>query len=171
MTQSRPRTRGTPRSGRSKRAVEWYSRTLFNTAVAASGQSNLDLSSEVPDALKKGGTIIRTLLDLTVNANLASTTTDVSLGLVLVTADALAAGAFPDARAFQDEPGWLYKNTCLVRGDASFAAAYQGTHIKEDLRGRRKFTGEEMRYVLLMEAGTAAGLVITGLVRWLLMKP
>ena len=170
MTTSRTKggRRGANRRG-PRRAVEWFDFEI-NSALVQGSQSVVNLTANLQDDEKKGMTLVRTIVDLELAAQATGTGGKLSMGIVMVSDDSLAAGAVPDPEDNIDKPGWLWKSlrsffTSTINDHA------QATVVQHDLRGMRKFPASGADLVLIMTnfAGTVT-VNVDGLIRMLWMK-
>ena len=89
----------------------------------------------------------------------------------MVHAEAIAAGAYPNPDIDGDQPGWMMKRvdsvwTPVVQDRAS------STVVKEDIRSKRKFIGQQADLILIWDALVlTASVNIDGLVRMYFLKP
>ncbi len=92
------------------------------------------------------------------------------MGLAMINDDALGALALPDPGDAADQPGWLYRDRIVVRGDRAEVAEAQT--LFHDLRAARKFPGQESNLVLIIDNDAASGgsVSIEGLMRTLVLK-
>ena len=163
------RRRAPARTRGPRRPVQWFDE-IVSEVLASSDQQVDELSVDIVDNDKKGMTIVRTIVQLGANLTAAGSGGQLSVGLAMVNDDALAALTLPDADTI-DEPGWLY------RGVKSVFTSVVNDHSQEtrfdlDLKGRRKFTGTDMNFCLILDTGTISGgsINVNGRVRFLVMK-
>ena len=170
-TQKRARRSGfRPQGGSSaRRSGEWYDFNL--SATLTSGASTIAvLMTGLADDEKSGMTVVRTVIDLTLWPLTTIVRTTVSLGMVMITTDAVAAGAAPDPSDTLDNPGWMWRGQRVLRTSNVNDSPRNG-HILLDLRGKRKFNGPDMDLVMIVE-NSASGISadIDGLVRVYALK-
>ena len=164
-------TRRSRSAGRTpRRQGKWYD-TSLNSTLSASTQVGIDLTTEMDPEQRHGSTIVRTILDLTLQPATTGINLRCYLGLVLVELDAFAANALPDPSVNDDQPGWLYKVIRNVRTGSLDTVPNNG-QIQLDLRSKRKFPGEDVLYTLVLERDSATGSVLfTGQIRTLILLP
>jgi len=86
------------------------------------------------------------------------------------TTDGIAAGSVPSPSVSGDNPGWMYRNTFLIAGQAVDAAEL--VHIEKDLRAMRKFGAQDRDVALVVDplsGGTTVSM--SGIVRLLILLP
>ena len=122
------------------------------------------------DDEKKGATLIRTIVNLSTVLTASGSGGKFSMGLVMVNDDANASLAFPDPGSAGDDAGWLWRTERpIATSDSNDASQWIMTNL--DLRGRRKFPGEEFDIHLLIAAGTLTANINTdGWIRMLFMR-
>ena len=158
------------RGGGRRRGVEWFDRTV-NSTLTASNQVGIDLSTDLSNVNRKGATVVRMLLDIT----LQPVTIDVNLrsymGIYMAELDAFNASNFPEVAVDDEQPGWMYRMMRNVRThDVDQLPA--NSHIEVDVRAKRRFVGEDTLLTLVLERDAAVGGVLfTGMVRTLVMRP
>ena len=161
--------RGPRRSRQPRRAVEWFDRIIDET-ISSTGQQSNTLTADIASDEMTGMTLLRTIISIGANLSIAGTGGLLSMGIVQVTSDALAALALPDADIGTDKPGWLWRAsrtvfTSLVN-DRS-----QETRFDIDLRTGRRLRGSANDLILVFDLGvSSADVNIDGLVRMLFAK-
>ena len=116
-------------------------------------------------------TLVRTILDLTFAMTAAGAGGNIVVGIAMVERDAAAAGAFPDPITMGDQPGWLFRTQVSVFSSSTNDRS-QAVPLFRDLKGRRKFPGEDQTLNLIFDPGTLTSAVnVDGLVRLLMMRP
>ena len=120
----------------------------------------------------KGMTLVRTLINLSFNNATAGTGSTCDQGIVMVENDALAALALPEPADPTEDPGWVWRNRLIVSSSLANDSS-QFVIVKEDIRSRRKFPGDDNELVLILRVGGLGGGPIntTGWVRTLWMLP
>ena len=101
----------------------------------------------------KGATVTRMLLDIRLEASSLAQQVQCHWGIVIVNADARAAGAFPDADDLGDRADWLVRGHLRTVQD-SLSDASQWDRVKADLRAQRVLRSEESELHLIMDAGS-----------------
>ena len=120
------------------------------------------------DSIKKGLTIVRTIIDISLTALTANTGVLVACGLVLVEGDAFGASVFPDPLTDDEQPGWLFRTHRRVESESTSVARQ---FIQEDIKARRTMRGEDAEFLMIWESGAGANVRIAGMIRVLAMKP
>ena len=118
---------------------------------------------------RKGVTVIRTLLDFAGLALAAGTGSLVSCGIYMCEDDAFNAGVLADPETEADQAGWLWRTIGQGVHTASVNDSTQERRWKEDLRGMRKYPGDDytLCLVLQVEAGGFSTINFDGSVRTL----
>jgi len=137
MTQRRVRAN-------SRRPMEWYSTVTGFAVLAAGAQSNTLLYNAVGQGTRniKGATITRVIVDLLVKNDTVAQNNELFWGIVIVNADARAAGAFPDPNDMSDRAGWMYRGRILTNA-SSLTDRAQWAQKQLDLRSQRLLRTEE----------------------------
>ncbi len=162
-----PRARSTFRSRGPRRALEWFDTILEQTVIQNSNNVTA-LDSNVLFDEKKGMTLVRTLIKIEYRPTVVDLSVQLSSGICIITGDALAAPTLPDPADGDEQPGWIWRDSLVVISD-SLSIPRQSINL--DIRAKRKFLGEDLRLVLIQEAGSASTNVnLAGIVRCLMMK-
>ena len=170
MTTPRRRTGGGTRrrSATPRRASEWFT-TIVNETIESTDQELIDVGALVLNDEKKGMTIVRALVDLTLVLVAAGTGGNLAMGLLMVGTEALAALAVPDADQAADK-GWMWRTQQVV---SSSLANDRSQHVRivQDLKSRRRFRSDDDEVILVFNAGTLSGAInIDGTIRLLALK-
>jgi len=91
-------------------------------------------------------------------------------GITLVDEDALTAGSLPDANEEIEQPGWMFRGASDYSVSNVFDFA-QYLFINADLKGQRKFAGNNARLVFLASNVGASNVIISGMIRMIVKKP
>ena len=153
-----------------KRAAVWQDTQINETMVNVSTVvDNLDVN--IPQSIKKGLTLVRTIIDLYCVATGTGTGALVHAGIFMAHGDAVAASALADPLTDSEQAGYIWRwqgnvFTSVVN-DSS-----QMTHLVYDLKSKRKFPSEDHELVFMMQASVSAISVnCDGLIRQLWLKP
>ena len=95
----------------------------------------------------------------------------VGIGTVLMSDEAVAVGAFPEPEVGTDQAGWLWRTVKSVHTSVANDRS-QVTPVIADLRGRRKWPGEDFALILIVT--NFSGVInvnIDGMIRTLVWKP
>ena len=115
-------------------------------------------------------TVVRILIDLQLFNLTAGTGGILGMGIYMGELDAIAAGAAPDPLTADDHPGWMWRSQKSVV-TSTVNDSSQSTLVKADLRGKRKYSGEDMDLTLVLQRDAPAVTInIDGLIRVLGMK-
>ena len=113
-------------------------------------------------------TIVRTIGRYTFENQTVNVRGPVDFGLVLVTNDAEAALIFPDPNISDEQPGWWHRDRFVIAGGA--ADAPESKDVFFDIRSKRKFAGEDIDAVMVINTGSSTAITVTGLTRLLCLK-
>ena len=151
--------------------MEWFDKQS-NVSVASSGQGSIILDTQLGNAEKKGAQVMRMILDYNLAADAVGSGGSIDFGVFFVEEDARAAGALPEADSEGDQPGWIWrKRFFCYTSDVNDRA--QATHVSYDARPLRRYRGEDMSLLLVLDVGSlsgAANINIDGLARLLIAK-
>ena len=112
----------------------------------------------------------RTIVDLTCRANSVSQVVEMFYGIVVVNADARAAGSFPEADDMSDRPDWLVRGRMTTVTDSLFDSS-QWHRVRLDLRSQRVLRSEEDELHVVIDNATANDLSWSAFVRVLMKMP
>ncbi len=140
------------RGSRDKRILQWVTVFADWQNLAANGQTNLLIYNAIVQGARfiKGATVTRTLLKIWMSPDTLAERARMNWGLVLVNADARAAGAFPDADDLSDRAGWLARGLLQGRMSSLSDSSQWSTEVL-DLRGQRILGNEEVEYHLIVD--------------------
>ncbi len=161
-----PRRRARARAPR--RASEWFD-SLIDVNVAAAAQVLVDLGQDILEDERKGMTIVRTIIRLAYELSSINTTAIMDLGLALISNDSRAAGSAPDADTADEQPGWWFRDRIVIVGSAEGSQDVLYPQVA-DIKARRKFPGEDMDPVLILDANAGSAIQVRGIVRLLCLK-
>ena len=168
MTTSR--RRGGFRRGSPRRKLEWVDTIINFDALGSLGQTHDRLTAGFSDDVKKGATLVRTIVDIGANLTVAGPGGVLSLGLLYSTDDTIAALAFPEVDVEGEQPGWLWRSSKSVFTQTANVKSNE-TRFAFDLRMSRKFPGSGTDLVFLANmSATSEAVNIDGLVRCLFMR-
>ena len=141
---------GANRSRAPRRGLFWNDTLIDKTlAVGNTTQDSLDLG--IPEDEKKGMTLTRLLIDITVVPISIGTGTLYHAGIYLCEDDAFGAGAIADAGQVGDDAGWIWR-VLGVPVYLSVANDYvQRLRWQADIRAQRKYPGEDYTIILTQE--------------------
>ena len=150
--------------------MEWFDK-IIATNVPVNSTVGQAIDTIMPDSVVKGLSIARIILNLTANLATAGNGGNLTLGILKMTADAVAALVFPNPEDEADKPGWLFRRREVVF--ASISNDYsQVNKIDVDLHTGRKYAGEDQLLVLVMNyTGLTESVNVNGLIRVLGRKP
>ena len=141
-------------TNRNRRALQWIMREQVNSGLASGAQDNLTLYSSAihGNRFGKGATVTRLLVDIKLAAAVVAQRNRFYWGIVVMNADARAAGAFPDPEDETDRPSWLARGRMEVVQD-SLSDASQWDRALLDLRSQRIIRNEEDELQLVVTNG------------------
>jgi len=160
------------------RSTYWLDNVISNT-VAAAAELQVDLTSALSVADRRGITIIRTIYNLQVVAlDPFDTETHMIhyMGIGLVQFDAAAGGSFPSPDTEGDQPGrgWMVRDYTSSWSAAGTSGNIIPGHFQGDLRGMRKIHQSEQLYLMFtndLRDGTTQSVILEGMVRLLIKSP
>ena len=157
---------------RNSRPLEWYDSRQASTTLLAGAQANLTLYNAVSHGPRnlKGATITRLIIDFALSASSVGQRSEVFWGIVLMNADARAAGAFPDADDFTDRADWMVR----VRSEVSqldLTDSSQWDRRRLDLKSQRIIHSEEDELQFIIDSVSAFSCIWTLFVRALVRLP
>ena len=169
MTTRRRQAGRTRFSGRPKRGVFWND-TGINRTIAASAQTIDILDADVIDDLRKGLTLVRLIVKLTLMAITAGTGTALSLGFYVAEDDAVSAAAVADPEDGGENPGWIHRAIQIPVFTSTVNDYSQARHIDIDTTAKRRYMDDtNLIMVITLNAG-ASSINVDGHVRQLLMR-
>ncbi len=155
------------------RRVEWQD-FVVNAAIAT-GAQGVEALIVAPELQKKGYTLTRLIVTLYLRPTVyVVDSTDVqiaSMGVGIISDEAVTAGAFPDPNAEADNPvtGWIWRDCGIIQENAGV----QSTKVHVDIRSQRKLMYGNPYLIINNDAvsGTSFTADIQGLVRVLYKLP
>lgn len=158
-------------SAMNRRETEWFTLQRGYTALAAGGQTNETLinATSIGARFIKGTTITRMLLDFRMKPDSVAQQCNAFAGIVVMNADARAAGAFPEADDVSDRAGWLWRaRFAPMASSLSDGSQFEVRHL--DIRSQRKLRTEEDELQLVIDNGDSFivnwSVYIRVLVKW-----
>ena len=157
-------------TGGPKRQAVWFD-TIVDFTLAGNGTTLVSLDSNIIQAVKKGLTVVRTIIDLTVQPQGTGTGGTLSAGIAMYHGDAVAAGATPDPEDPNEQGGYLWRWAgsayVSVLNDRS-----QATKLVYDIKAKRKFPSEDHELIFIFNQDVGAFTHnVDGLIRVLCLKP
>ena len=146
--------------------------------MSLGGQQAFLLAEDVADPEKRGCTIVRMLLGLSLSAatpGVVSGSMRITMGISMVSDDAFVAAALPEADTTADFPvsGWLYRDEYRIVDETLASGVIMLTRVEKDLRTQRKMDRSSLVFQLEsnLAEGTAFDVRCTGIVRALYKLP
>ncbi len=130
------------------RTLKWSTAIHDAQTIAASGQNAHPLLGNL-SGTRKGATITRMLINITLGAAAVDILARLKWGVVIVNNDAALASAFPDADDSADDADWLMRDAAVVvMSDVSDGS--QLVRMKYDLRAQRiiRSDQDDLRFVI-----------------------
>ncbi len=152
------------------RAFKWVTKSGGAEALAASAQVGKDLLPSFPTDNIKGCTVTRIVGFLHVKPDTVAQASFTSFGIVLVNADSLSAGAFPDADIDADNVAWFVRGM-TVNHVASLSVDSESRYWAYDLRAQRIMRSDKERLVLVLDQNNGGGVLLNYHWRTLLKLP
>jgi len=156
-----------------RRQTQWFGSRAAWSSLIASAQSNLLLynTTSLASAPTKGTTVTRMIVTVRSRPDTIAQDVNLAWGIVVVNADARAAGAFPDPEDLGDRAGWLVRGDQLGKS-ANLSESSQWVITELDLRSQRILRSEqdELHLVVKNYAG-ATGLEWSAFIRVLMKLP
>ena len=170
MQQRRRGPPGRNSGGRSriatKRGVFWDD-TLINKVLAPGNNTQDSLDQGVPEDEKKGMTLTRLLVNITITQVTSGTGGVYAAGIYLAEEDAFAAVAIPEPEVVGDDAGWVWRVLQVPVFASTTTDFAQARRFELDIRAQRKYIGEDYTMVLTqtLNAGAASSINLNGFVR------
>ena len=153
-----------------RRPVQWFDQVV-NESTASGTQDTTLLTGGITDIVKKGMTLVRTIIDMTSVLSIAGTGGLMHYGIAMVSDEAVASGAFPDADSASDEPGWIWRVMGRVIASTNLNDISMNSRLVYDIKSRRMFKTQDWDLYLIIDAGTLSDIVNTdGMIRTLWQK-
>jgi len=155
------------------RAVKWFTTIRQAQALVDGGQITFDLLSALSQANAKGSTVTRMIMDLVTRADTLSSTKATDFGVVWMHADAVAAGAFPDADDEGERVDWLVRGQMITEPPA-LGSEFGGAGRKSmDLRTQRicRADDDQLRLIFDDPGLGSGGVFVDLMVRTLVKLP
>ena len=131
-------------ANRNRRPTEWYTTDHPFTALGSGTGANFTMFNAISHGAQRilGSTITRNIIDVRLRASAVAQLVVVHWGIVVMNADARAAGAFPDPEDVSDRADWLVRGK-LHTIQASLSDSSQWDRMSLDLRAQRRLHSEE----------------------------
>jgi len=124
-------------------------------ALASGAASVADITGNAVAAGRQGGSVLRFMGRLQIFQTSQNQTVDLALGVTLVSADALAAGAVPDPQTDLQQ-SWYYWTR--IRAQMAIDDNNISLSREFDIRTSRRIRSDQ-RLILVFEAGALAGTI------------
>ena len=118
------------------RELKWSTTIDNDNALASGSQTNIALLSNLDAANRRGSTITRIILRVTMYTDTVTTDGFLAFGIILLNNDAVAAGAFPDPNDAADNADWIMRDVLTTRMQ-SVSDGSQAARGNYDLRAQR----------------------------------
>ncbi len=154
-----------------RRAVQWVDTIDRVNILPGSTTQTANLIGDETGLNRKGHTITRIVMNLTLRANFVDLRYDVSWGLTLVNSDAAAATAFPNPEDEDDQPGWLLRDVATLQ-TSDVDDGSQFLRMNYDIRAERLFRNQQQSlYFIIDQAASGNNLGWDLLTRVLVRLP
>jgi len=137
---------------RNRRETEWFTLQRAFADLAPDGQTNETLFNAISIGGRfiKGTTITRMIIDMTFRNQTAAQDNIATWGILVMNADARAAGAFPEADDVSDRAGWMIRAQELFNAVAVASSSdWKRTFV--DLKSQRLLRTEEDELQLIID--------------------
>ena len=164
---TRRRSRGRSKGGR----YLWEQGTIVPFSIAAGAQSATNLVQTI-DADTTGALVVTRILgSFSMRPEVVDVDNSLMVGIYMMNADALSAGAFPELEA--DKVAYLFLDHMLVRWSDITLEAGNLWHTRAfDVKAKRKFRSSEQVLVLQFQSlNGAAAMTISAFTRSLIWVP
>ena len=144
-----------------KREKQWFtSSTNFNTLTDGS-QEVVQLYNATIHGPRfmKGATVLRSILDMRIQAAAVAQTVICNWGMLIVNEDARVAGAVPDPGDTSDRPDYIVRGK-LTTVQASLSDSSQWDRRYLDVRSGRTLNSEEDGLVIIVENNSGGGFTL-----------
>ena len=165
-------------SGVARRGTAWDDSRVAATVGSGASTTGQLLVENVADPEKRGCTLVRMILDLSLVATppgAVSGMQRLSIGIGLVSDDAFSASAFPEPSETDDFPvgGWIYRGMRLIRDETLASGIIAQERLYLDLRVQRKLERSSVVFMTKNDAveGSTFSVAVQGLVRSLYKLP
>ena len=111
-----------------------------------------------------------TILDFTMRTDSTDTRSLIDMGLILQDQTAVLAGNVAQPNVADDQPGWSWRTRRTVHV-SDINDSSQFTRVSEKVKSMRRFTGNEVSYLLVVNNPTLATINVEGIIRTLIKKP
>ncbi len=155
-----------------RREMEWFTGKTGFAGLTTASLTNFTLFNAISVGARfiKGTTITRILMDLTFRSPSVAQNNEASYGVLIMNADARAAGAFPNPDDVSDRAGWMFRG----RGQnitSSVSDGSQWTRLTHDNRSQRVLRTEEDELQFVIETPATGftiewSLYVRVLVKW-----
>ena len=134
-----------------RRETEWFESIVGFTSRGTNTQFAVDLYSAAFLGAHgiKGSTITRTVVKLALLPEVQTTIVELHWGIVIVNADAVAAGVLPDANDVADRADWLIRGWLFAKS-GNISDGSQTDRVIVDLRSQRIIRAEEDQLTLVV---------------------
>ena len=146
---------------RASRPMQWYTGQQGFQTIADGAADNFTLYNAVSHGPRniKGATITRMIIDLTIRADSVAQIVTGMWGILVMNADARAAGVFPDPADVTDRAGWMIRGRGeTIQSDLSDASQWDRRQL--DIRSQRVLRTEEDELQFIIDNISGGGRII-----------
>ena len=135
-----------------QRPMQWYDRFTAFANLTAGAITNHNLYTASIHGVRniRGATLTRMIFEMHLRSDAVAQENNVNWGILIMNADARAAGAFPDPDDESDRAGWIVRGR-LFSMQSDLSDYSQWTHRELDLRAQRIFRDEESELQLILK--------------------
>lgn len=152
------------------RAYKWYTTHADFVALAGGVQTNANLLANLELANNKNATVTRIILSINVAPDTVAQQTATYFGITTVSAEALTAGALPEADVDTDAVDWMLRGFVVNRmSDLSDQSQTSWRHY--DLKAQRVLRDARMRLALILDHSSGGGVFWSYMARVLVKLP
>jgi len=157
----------------STREKQWFTSITPSTTLLSGAQTSIQLFNATIHGPRfiKGATVLRTLVDMKIQATAVAQQVGLFYGLAVVNEDARIAGALPEADDSADRADWMLRGR-LSTIQASLSDASQWDTVRQDIRSGRTLHSEEDGLLMILDAETSGfTLSFNAFIRILMLMP
>jgi len=154
-----------------RRPTKWFTTLRQHQALADNSQITFDLLADMSFAIRENSTVTRIIAKVWAENDTSDNPKVLDWGIVFVDADAVVAGAFPDADDEDERVDWLVRDRlfCVLGTQTRGGAG----HSALDLRAQRKYRSEldQLRVIFDLDLNGTGGVFISFIFRVLMKTP
>ena len=152
-----------------RRRTQWYETIFSSTVLGADAQAGHDLLSNMATGQRQGATVTRMIIDIHMYPTALTTQQGLFYGIAIMGAEALAAGAFPEADV-PEETDWLVHGHLTMKS-ANLSDGTQSDRARLDIRSQRIMRAQQDRLILVYDNETGTPVDRSHFIRVLMRLP